>query len=232
LYIGRKLLPESLYTADILQTTGHPVQRIMLRMRDSYTFRAGQYLQIQAPDGTLIPLSIASSPTRLPELELHYRSAPELPEAQIMDTLLTGSTLTFTRAVGDVRCGAPHQRLFVIAGGSGAAQAFSCAEYRHATYARASTIVLWCADQAQDIYNSDLLTSYNDLDLHVKIDDRRTPDNEGLSWLDKHCADYGDSYVVLAGGPGFVYTATDILLGHGYNRNQLHADAYSYAPRE
>ena len=121
---------------------------------------------------------------------------------------------------------------FCVAGGSGAAQAFSCAEYRHATHANTSTVVLWCADQSQDIYNTDLLASYNDLDLHVKIDDRRTPDNEGLSWLDKHCSDYRDSYVVLAGGPGFVYTATDILLGHGFNRNQLHADAYSYAPRQ
>ena len=208
------------------------MQRIMLRMRNAYTFRAGQYLQVQAPNGTLIPLSIASSPTRLPELELHYRSAPELAEAQIMDSLLTGSTLTFTRATGDVRSGAPHQRLFVIAGGNGAAQAFGCAEYRHTTSARASTIVLWCADQPQDIYNRDLLESYNDLDLHVKVDARRTPENEGLSWLDKHCSDYRDSYVVLAGGPGFVYTATDILLGHGFNRDQLHADVYSYAPRQ
>lgn len=200
-------------------------------MRDSYTFRAGQYLQIQAPDGTLIPLSIASSPTRLPELELHYRSTPDLHEAQVMDDLLTGSTLTFTRAMGDVRTGAPQQRLFVIAGGSGVAQAFSCAEYRHAAQAAASITILWCADQSQDIYQRELLTSYDNLTLHVKIDERRTPDNEGMSWLVGHCAEYHDAYVVIAGSPGFVYTATDILLGHGFNRNQLHADAYSYAPR-
>lgn len=200
-------------------------------MRDAYTFRAGQYLQIQAPDGTLIPLSIASSPTRLPELELHYRSTPDLHEAQVMDVLLTGSTLTFTRAMGDVRTGAPQQQLFVVAGGSGVAQAFSCAEYRHSSQATASTTILWCADQTQDIYQRARLASYNNLTLHVKIDERRTPDNEGMSWLADNCADFREAYVVLAGSPGFVYTATDILLRAGFNRNQLHADAYSYAPR-
>ena len=201
-------------------------------MREPYTFRAGQYLQVQAPDGTLIPLSIASAPTRLPELELHYRSTPDLPEARVMDVLLTGNTLTITRAAGEVRCGAPNQPLFIAAGGSGAAQAFSCAEYRHATKAAASTTILWCADQPEDIYQTELLRSYARLDLQIVTDDRRTPDNEGMVWLAQHCQNFTNAYVVLAGGPGFVYATTDILLAAGFSPDQLHADAYTYAPRE
>lgn len=225
-------MPEPLYTADILRITGQPVQQIVLRLRDNYSFRAGQYLQVQAPDGMLIPLSIASAPTRLPEIELHYRSDPNMPEAAAMDDLVTGSTLSFTRARGDVRCGAPHQALFIIAGGSGAAQAFSCAEYRAATYATGPTTVLWCADKAQDIYHREILEGYGGVELHIIVDDRRTPDNEGLTWLRDHCEGYKNAYVVLAGGPGFVYTTTDVLLAQGFARDQLHADVYTYAPRE
>ncbi len=225
-------MPESLYIADLEHCGGDPVQRILLHLREPYTFRAGQYLQVQAPDGTQIPLSIASAPTRLPELELHYRSTPASPEAQIMDVLLTGSTLTVTRAVGDVRCGAPNQALFIVAGGSGIAQAFSCAEYRHATKAPAPATILWCADQPGDIYQIELLQSYGPVDLHVITDDRRTADNEGMVWLAQHCRNYSQAYVVLAGGPGFVYAATDVLLAAGFKSDQLHADVYAYAPRE
>lgn len=224
-------MPESLYTAQIVRVSGQPVQRILLRLQDHYTFRAGQYLQVQAPDGTLIPLSIASAPTRLPELELHYRSSATAPEARIMDDLITGSTLMLTSAGGDVRSGAPNQPLFVVAGGSGAAQAFSCAEYRNHNAGQAPTTILWCADKPEDIYDDELLRGYANVDLHITTDDQRTPDNEGLVWLTRNCKRYLDAYVILAGGPGFVYAATDILLANGFARGQLHADAYSWAPR-
>ena len=117
--------------ADILHRSGHPVQRIVVEVPHDYNFEAGQYLCIEA-DGIAVPLSIASAPERLPELELHYRSTPGLREAEAVDELLTGSQLPLSPAQGDVRCGAPREPLLIIAGGSGAAQAFACAEHRAA----------------------------------------------------------------------------------------------------
>ena len=109
---------------------------------------------------------------------------------------------------------------------------FKLAKSAHATKALAPTTILWCADQPADIYQTELLQSYEPIDLHVITDDRRTADNEGLMWLAQHCPNYSQAYVVLAGGPGFVYTATDILLAAGFRADQLHADVYTYAPRE
>jgi CDP-4-dehydro-6-deoxyglucose reductase len=147
-----------------------------------------------------------------------------------MDSLLEQSNLVISEPAGEVHPGSLDQPLLVIAGGSGAAQAFACAEHRAQFSTTAPTTVLWCADQPQDLYSQDILASW--CQLITKVDDRRTPENEGLMWLKDHGAEYSNAHVVLAGSPGFVYAATDVLLEIGFNQAQLQADAYAYAPRE
>ena len=215
--------------ADIVGRQGHPVQRLILNVGADYQFAAGQYLNVRGR-GMDIPLSIASSPTRLPELELHYRSTPGVPEAAEMDHLLEGAHLELSAAAGSVRCAATDKPLLLIAGGSGAAQAFSCAEYR-ATLPAAETFVLWCADQAEDLYDTERLAALVDGHLQICIDDRRTPQNEGLVWLLEHAGEHQASNVILCGSPGFVYTVTDLLLAQGFARASLQSDVYDYAPR-
>ena len=215
--------------ADIVGRQGHPVQRLTLNVGADYQFEAGQYLSVKGRD-TDIPLSIASSPTRLPELELHYRSTPGAPEAAEMDRLLAGSRLELSAAAGSVRCAATDKPLLLIAGGSGAAQAFSCAEYR-ATLPAADTFVLWCADQSADVYDTERLSALVRGRFQVCIDDRRTPQNEGLLWLQKHAVEHLASHVIICGSPGFVYTVTDLLLAQGFAMAALQSDVYAYAPR-
>lgn len=176
-------------------------------------------------------MSIASAPERLPELELHYRPVSGASEADALDILLQGKQLNITPAQGDVGSGEPFEDLFIIAGGSGAAQAFSCAEHRAAINAEGTTVILWCADESQDIYDQDALRAKPNVELHVCIDERRTPENEGMVWLARHAHRFINAYVLIAGSPGFVYTVTDLLEAAGFNKQQLHADAYAYAPR-
>ena len=218
------------YRAAIVSITGQPVQRIRLRLDAPYQFEAGQYLQVQTPGGVSIPMSIASAPERLPELELHFRALADNAEAHAMTEALNGTHLNLTTASGDVRSGQPDKPLLIVAGGSGASQAFSCAAHRHHAHASAPTLVLWCADHTDDVYGEQELASF--AQLQVCIDDRRTPDNDGLTWLSQHAGDYRDAYVLLAGSPGFVYAATDVLVDLGFDPTQLHSDVYAYAPRE
>ena len=220
-----------LFSAEILRVRGQPVQRVELMLRAPYTFEAGQYLQIETASGALIPMSIASPPDALPHLELHYRPIPGHPEAAALDAVFTGAQLKVTAAAGDVRSGSPHEPLLIVAGGSGAALAFSCAAHRAAIGATALTTVLWCADHADEVYATEELSSLPSTSLCVRIDDRRTPANEGLAWLRQHAAEFRDAYVILAGGPGFVYAAGDLLLEQGLQQAQLHSDVYAYAPR-
>ena len=220
-----------LYSAEILHISGQPVQRIRLKLDTPYAFEAGQYLQIETPGGASIPMSIASAPEQLPELELHFRAIEDNAEALALTAALRGTHLSLSAAAGDVRSGSPDQPLLIIAGGSGAAQAFSCTAHRTATQASAPTMVLWCADHADEVYAERELASRAHTRVRVCIDERRTAENEGLAWLRHHAAQYGDAYVLLAGGPGFVYAATDVLLELGFNAAQLHSDVYAYAPR-
>ena len=203
----------------------------MLDVPGDYTFQAGQYLTVEAPDNIFIPLSIASAPARLPQLELHYRSTPGLTEAHAMDQLLQGDALTISAASGDVTIAQESVPLFIVAGGSGAAQAFSCAEHRHRVGLEQPTHILWCADTAADIYAQSELQAFSAIELFVCVDDRRTAANEGLQWLRKNASDYQGWSIILAGSPAFVYTVTDLLLECGLSQQQLHSDVYAYAPR-
>ena len=149
-----------------------------------------------------------------------------------MDEALTESALQVSGAAGDVICPPQDVPLLLIAGGSGAAQAFGCARHRAARLASAPTTVLWCADHQQDLYDTGELAKLPNTTLHTVIDDRRTTEHEGMIWLNRHAGAFADTHVIIAGGPGFVYAATDILMAQGINESQLAADAYSYAPRE
>jgi len=208
------------------------VQRIRLTVDRNYRFLAGQYLVVHGPGGVDIPLSIASAPEQLPQLQLHYRSTPGLAEAQAMDEALTEPALQVSGAAGDVICPPQDVPLLLIAGGNGAAQAFSCARHRAAQKARAPTTILWCADYQQNLYDTDELAQLPNITLHTVIDDRRTKHNEALMWLARHAGAFADAHIILAGGPGFVYAATDVLTAQGVNESQLAADAYNYAPRD
>jgi len=217
--------------ADIIGISGNPVRRIRLHIDHPYSFTSGQHLNIVAPGDLLIPMSIASAPERLPELELHYRPVTGASEAEVLNSLLEGKQLNITPAQGEVGSGEPLEDLFIIAGGSGAAQAFSCAEHRAAIDAEGATVILWCADESQDIYDQDALRAMQNVELHICIDNRRTPENEGMVWLTRHAHRFINAYVLIAGSPGFVYTVTDLLEATGFRPQQLHADAYAYAPR-
>lgn len=206
------------------------MQRITLQVHGEYSFSAGQYLTVHSDDID-IPMSIASAPHRLPELELHYRSTPGAPEAQAMDALLSGSQLQLSAAQGQVNCAPPDQPLLLIAGGSGAAQAFSCAEHR-AQHPDSDTTVLWCADHVDDLYETERLAGYVNGQLQVCIDDRRTEANEGLSWLGEHSAAFHQHNVIICGSPGFVYAVTDLLAAQGISGAALQSDVYAYAPRD
>jgi CDP-4-dehydro-6-deoxyglucose reductase len=210
-----------------LADPGQSTQRIRLEI-EGFHFRAGQYLEVLHPNGTRIPLSIASSPSCLPELELHYRSTPDNAEAAAMDELLTGQSLDVSDAAGMITCPSATTPLLVVAGGSGAALAFCLAAYRSEQMSQAQ--VVWYADRDDDIYDLERLRSSTHT-LEVFIDARRTSENTGLMWLDERAADFIEAAIIITGSPPFVYAVTDTLLAQGIAQTQLQSDVYQYAPR-
>lgn len=231
----RTIEPVQVCTVKPLQgCTVEPLQRLILEMPASFRFRAGQYVQVLHPDGP-IPLSIASAPRRLPELHLHYRSTPGLPEAARLDALLAaGGPLTLSAAAGDVSLPTPLPGpTLIVAGGTGAAQAMSFIDDFLGTDPGAAVTLLWCVDEAGDAYlERDLAAlQVSWLTVNVIVDADRSPANRGLTWLRTHGARFRGAPVVLAGGPGFVYAACDALSEAGLDPDELRSDVFAYAPR-
>ena len=210
-----------------------PVQILTLALEDAFTFAAGQYLTVLHPDGTAIPLSIASPPELLPELHLHYRSTKGLPEATRMDELLQGERLVLDGGAGDIALSINDDRpLLLVAGGTGISQGLCLALAQTSRHAEASVRMLTCADTDADLYFQDLLPTSSGFEVTLIADARRNKNNAGLAWLTDNATEVSaDTRVVISGSPAFVYAATDTLTEAGIPNSQLESDVYAWAPR-
>lgn len=201
----------------------------------AFEFAAGQYLEIEHPSGVRIPLSIASAPHRLPQLELHYRSTPGDPLAPLLDELLQErQTLELRGPFGDVSVTAYAGPLLLVAGGTGISQALSILEHlQHlgSPLADAPAVtLLWCADTIHAFYARERLAELPWLDAKCIADARKTPDNDGLAWLHEHLTANAYDRVLLCGGPQFVYAVVDHLKTHQLDV-AVESDVFGYSPR-
>ena len=203
----------------------------------SFDFSAGQYLEVLHPSGESIPLSIASTPRRLPVLRLHYRSMPGAPGAAAMDELLSSAEngrlrLKIRGPSGSIRVDATEtQRVFLITGGTGTAQAQSIAETLESAGTDRGHLLLACADDDADFYCTDLFDQLSCLRCHFIADADRSPRNRCLCWLRERAVGQMPARIIASGSPGFVYAVTDTLLELGIAKHSIESDVFAYAPR-
>lgn len=221
-----------------LLATEPPVHILTLRTDGPFAFKAGQYLEVVHPDGTAIPLSIASIPEQLPLLTLHYRSTPGLVEAERMNELLEQGTLSIQGGSGNVYLNPEDDSaLLLVAGGTGISQALCLALAQRSRQPRVDVRLLACADSEADLYFRDLLPPA--IIAQLIADSNRDRGNRGLQWLASEGAAYLQTFeqtgkrvrVILSGSPAFVYAATDCLTGAGIPAEALESDVYAWAPR-
>jgi len=212
------------------------VQQIRLRLRENtLQFHAGQYLEIVHPSGAGIPLSVASSPLRLPELVFHYQSTRGSHDARLVDELLdAGRSLQLKGPGGDVFVNAETtSNLLLIAGGTGVSQALAIIDDLHLRQASNKVTLLCCADRVEDFYFKSLLHAQSKpwLTVEYLADPRRTADNRAMRWLQAHAGEHLTDRILLCGGPPFVYAACDAVVAGGIKADNTESDVYAYAPR-
>jgi len=213
----------------------HPsgVSRIALTMSEQFRHKAGQYLCIVHPDGTSIPLSIASAPRRLPALELHYRSTPGSSEAARLDELLKDAarTLQIDGPHGDVYVDEPPvTELWLIAGGTGVAQAFGIVEHLRGETSQVPVHLIWSVAAQTELYcEADLRDVADWVDFRSLVD-AAPHGNAAVHWL-RQCNAPPRGRIILCGGPGFVYAVADALSALGVAPPALESDVFGYAPR-
>ncbi len=227
-----------MFIANVEAISGPPVRLIELRIdTPGFHFLAGQYLEIVHPSGEAIPMTIASSPMRLPRLCLHYRFIPDAPGAELLDELFsTQDKLSIRGPFGDVYVSAgdaPEVPLLLIAGGTGASQALAIIDDLEQRQCSTRVDLLACSDQPEDLYFRAELTANEPSWLHATyiIDARRSAHNKAQLWLRDHASRFTEHRIVLSGSPGFVYTTLATLQTAGIARSQTSSDVYAYAPQ-
>lgn len=209
------------------------VQRLLLKST-GFEFAAGQYIYLHAGQRRL-PLSIASAPARLPELELHYRSTPGDADAAALDALLPRARdLTFDGPHGNVVVTDPtREPLTLIAGGTGVSQAASIIEQLAGTGKQRLPVQLWwsLAAPAANYRLSVIERACNEpwFALETLYDEPAAEANGALARIRSGCINPGQ--YILCGAPGFVYSCAGGLLERGVRRGALRSDAFDYAPR-
>jgi CDP-4-dehydro-6-deoxyglucose reductase len=209
------------------------VRTVSLEVEAPFAFRAGQYLYVVHPDGVRIPMSIASAPERLPQLELHFRPLPGVGDATLMLELLDRRDvpLILDGPFGEVHVAGPLAAdLTLFAGGSGISQCRSIVEHlRGVGHARRVRLV-WSVTQLDHLYcDAELRRFASWLDYMPLVDSPEKP-NAAVAWIDEHRPTLSGR-VVVAGGPGFVYAIVDALERIGRHAATIESDVFAYAPR-
>ncbi|HTO58284.1 MAG TPA: hypothetical protein VMJ74_10840 [Pseudomonadales bacterium] len=213
------------------------VRLISLSLSAPFGFDAGQYLYVVHPGGARIPMSIASAPQHLPELDLHFRPLPGIADAALMSDIVDretaiGSTLVVDGPFGDVRVGGPlDDDLWLFAGGSGISQCLSIAEHLRGVGQTRLVRLVWSVTQTDQLYCDATLRRFARwLEYTPLVDSPDTP-NAAVAWLDDSRPALSGR-IIISGGPGFVYALVDALERVGVGDATIESDVFAYAPRQ
>jgi CDP-4-dehydro-6-deoxyglucose reductase, E3 len=215
-------------------------RRVFLRLDSSslLDFTAGQYLQVLTTEGAGIPFSMASSPVRLPAIELHFRPMPGSPEAASMLRLLGGTHLQIEGPFGEVAIAGPTARpLVLIVAGTGAAQAFSIVEFLYGVNQHLPVSLFWHVGDANGLYCHDDFARFAARPwLHYQpllgcgiVASQGAPG--ASTWLEAEHAAIGGADVILCGSPEFVYGQVDAIAARALRPSSIQSDVFAYAPR-
>jgi NAD(P)H-flavin reductase len=224
--------------AHVTSITHHDsgVRRIKLALTPTalFRFRPGQYLNVVHPGGGLIPLSVASAPERLPEIELHYRPIQGVAQADLMNEMLAddaNTEWTVNGPHGDVIVEGPTpDALWLIAGGTGIAQCCCIVEHLRSIAQSEPVHLLWSVSDPSHIYcDSELRTPARWLSYEPLVDSPGST-NAAVAWLRRNDV-VVRGRVILSGSPGFVYAVHDELKKTAQAGTSFESDVFSYAPR-
>jgi CDP-4-dehydro-6-deoxyglucose reductase len=205
---------------------------ISLALPAPFRFHAGQYLNVVHPSGVRIPMSIASAPERIPELELHYRPLPGVAEAALMNELLeAGTEISIEGPLGDVRVAGPlNEYLLLIAGGSGISQCRAILEHLRCVEHTGDVTLVWSVTQPDHLYADTELRGFAPWLDYQPIVDTPQAKSAMLAWLRTNPLPTSGR-IIVSGSPGFVYAVADTLDELGASGITIESDVFSYAPR-
>ena len=182
-----------------------------------YFFECGQYITLLSLSGGAIPLSIATSPLKLPRLKIIYKPEPTNPDSLILHDLLQHQTVEGTSALGSVRCPQDSKNLVLICKGTGISQAAAMTEHCKLMSSPRRILLIWNAEGPETWFPF--------------VDKIVSNKKELLKYLETQRDTIKDSHCIITGDPDFVYSAQSALLKLDISAASIQSDVFAYAPR-
>ncbi|MBC7283145.1 2Fe-2S iron-sulfur cluster-binding protein [Hoeflea sp.] len=214
----------------------HDILRLRLKTSCSpLRFAPGQYATLELPGEPARDYSMASVPGA-EELEFHVRRVPGgRTSAAIHDRLRVGDRVRVTGPRGSAHLRSGHTGpILVVAGGSGLAPILSILEGAVGQGMRQPIRVYVAGRDERDLYGLDRLAElaarHNDMTVVPVLSAPSTATARRTGFV--HSAiradleDLGGWKCYTAGPPVMMEALTEVVLGLGLQRNDLHADVF------
>ena len=206
-FLGYPVLDFDATVVEIVDLTP-TIKRVRLRLDAEMKFQAGQYVNLELPEGIgTRAFSIASTPENTAEIELHIRRVPDgAGTGWIHDQLSVGDLLPVSGPYGQffVRESAPEDLIF-IAGGSGLSSPQSMVLDLLGRGDRRRMVLFQGARCLEELYNRDLFEAL--ADRHDNFAYVPALDQPEESW---------------SGFVGFVHEAAVAHFGGGFAGNKAY----------
>ncbi|MEZ5523533.1 MAG: NAD(P)H-flavin reductase [Pseudomonadales bacterium] len=222
------------------------VYRIVLQPGEDQgvNFKAGQYLNIQKPDGSSSPFSIASTPDQTGTLELHI-DRHDTTDA-IIRHLQDERSIKVDLPLGDCHLPtplnfAPDAPIILVAASTGFAQMQSILLKLFNSATTNPIHLYWGTKRAEGFYLLDQIVQWQEKHNHFHFTPVVSDATENCQWQGREGLlhqvivedfdDLSDAQVYISGSPLMVYATLDVLVEKGLPEEQAHSDVFSYAPR-
>lgn len=222
------------------EAVGGDVYRLLLRTPAGKPprYHAGQYLLLEREDGGSSAFSLASSPGRGRELELHVL-ARESSAVDLLGFIQRKGMATVQMPFGDTHLAElPDGPLVLIAAGTGMAQMHSLIEHARSEGFTHPVHLYWGVRSPEDFYRLphwDEWKKLPNLFLHQVVSDVCGWQGRCGMLHEVVCSDFSNLeslHVYASGSPAMVYGTLDALVEAGMDAKQMRADVFAYAPRE
>jgi CDP-4-dehydro-6-deoxyglucose reductase len=222
-----------------IDDVGGDVFRVRLRVPAGKPprYHAGQYLMVEKEDGRQSAFSLASSPNRERELELHVLAREES-STQLLAFLKRTGIARVQLPFGDAHLAElPVGPLVLIAAGTGMAQMQSLIEECRTRGFEYPVHLYWGVRTPDDFYTVEHWAEWETLPnlyLHQVVSDLCGWEGRcGLlhEAVREDFTDLSVVHVYASGSPAMVYGTLDALVESGMDAHQMRADVFAYAPR-
>lgn len=232
--------PTAATVHDIKALSGN-VWQILLKPLSAYPYKAGQYTELLIDGYSFLYFTIGSAP-HMPCIELHIQGGSETND-RLVEHLRQAGIVTLAPASGgctlDQLPPGEDRPLLLIASGTGFSQVKSIAEDLMYHNSPRTVYIYWTSYKLSQLYMLERAEAWaeNHSNIHSAM-----LISEHSHWEDKHqmlvhsiLADHSDidrCQAVTCGSPEMVYTVLDTLCEHGFQKDQMIADVFDFAPRE